>query len=52
MISSGAMGGALMSIGPKPVSSGIGVKLFLLCAAAARAHPAASNNAKVHRLHI
>jgi hypothetical protein len=29
MISSGAMGGAEESIGPKPASSAIGVKLFL-----------------------
>jgi hypothetical protein len=50
MISSRAMAGALMSMRPNPASSGIGVKLSLFCAEAARAHPAAINNAKDHRL--
>src|ERR1035437_1297936 len=52
MISSGAVAGAERSIAPKPASSAMGVKLSLLCAAAARASPDATSNAKDHRFFI
>src|ERR1017187_6353249 len=49
MISSGFTAGSEMSIRPKPVSSGMGVKLSLPCPAAAIAHPTVSSIANPHR---
>ena len=52
MISSGGMAGSQMSMGPKPASSAMGVKLSLLCAAAARAQAIAKSTAKDLRIRI
>src|ERR1035437_7993947 len=52
MISSGAMAGTDRSIAPKPASRAIGVKLSLLCAAAARARTDATSIAKDHLFFI
>src|ERR1700723_738263 len=48
MICSGATGGGVRSMRPKPESRAIGVKLSLPCAPAAASEPAASPIAKTH----